>query len=74
MLSIMENTGIMVMAIMVIMDITETRDIMPSTVSTMTQGMGEETARERRELEREASTSRRAAERRKARTRQAALD
>ena len=73
MLNIMENTGITV-GIMVIMDITETPDIMPSTVSTTTPGMGEGTARERRESEREASTSRRAAERRKPRTRQAALD
>ena len=71
--NIMENTEVTVV-IMVITDITETRDIMPSTVSTTTPGMEEGTALERRELGREVSTSRRRAEQRKARTPQAALD
>ena len=71
--NIMENTEVTVV-IMVTTDITETRDIMPSTVSTTTPGMEEGTALERRELEREVSTSRRPVEPRRARTPQAAPD
>ena len=72
--NITENITVSTVVIMVTMAITETRDIMPSTVSTTTPGMEGGTALERRELEREVSTSRRPAEQRKARTPQAALD
>ena len=71
MANIMQNTEVTVV-IMAITDITETRDIMPSTVSTTTPVMAEGTAQERRELEREVSTSRRLADQRRARTLQAA--
>lgn len=71
--NITENITVSTVVIMVTMAITETRDIMPSTVSTTIQGMEGETAGERRELEREVLTSRRPGERREARTRQAAL-
>lgn len=74
MLNIMENITETMVDIMVIMDITETRDIMPSTVSTTIPGMEEGTGLERRELAREVLTSRRAAGQRKPRTRQAAPD
>ena len=70
--NIMENTEVTVV-IMVITDIMETRDTTPSTVSTTTPVMAEGTALERRELEREVSTSRRAAKQRKPRTRREAL-
>ena len=71
--NIMENTEVTVV-IMVTTDITETRDIMPSTVSTTIPGMEEGTGLERRELAREVLTSRRAAGQRKPRTRQGAPD
>ena len=70
--NITENITVSTVVIMVTMAITETRDITPSTVSTMIPGTAEETAVGRRESAREVSTLRRPPDQRRARTLQAA--